>query len=71
MDDSKSELKSELKTISVVLDLIKENPKITIPLIIEKTNKSRTTIQKCIKALKEEKLIARIGGKNGGYWEIL
>ena len=39
--------------------------------MIAKTSKSRTTIQKCIKKLKEEKRIERVGGKNGGYWKIL
>ena len=48
-----------------------ENPKITIPSMIVKSGKSRTTIQKCIKKLKEEKRIERLGGKNGGIWKIL
>lgn len=71
MDDTKGELKSELKIIDIVLSLIKDNPKITIPSIIVKSGKSRTTIQKCIKKLKEEKRIERVGGKNGGVWKIL
>lgn len=71
LDDTKSELKSELKIIDIVLSLMKENPKITIPSMIVKSGKSRTTIQKCIKKLKEEKRIERLGGKNGGIWKIL
>lgn len=39
--------------------------------MIARSGKSRTTIQKSIKKLKEEKLVERIGGKNGGYWKIL
>ena len=67
----KGELKSELKSIELIYALMKENPKITIPLMITKSGKSRTTIQKCIKKLKEEKIVKRIGGKKGGYWDIL
>lgn len=67
----KSELKSELKGIELIYALMKENPKITIPSMITRSGKSRTTIQKSIKKLKEEKRVERIGGKNGGCWKIL
>ena len=66
----KSELKGELKTLRMVLDLITEDPYITIPSIIERSKKSRTTVQKCIKILKEEKCIERRGAKKGGYWVV-
>lgn len=54
-----------------VFTLIKKDPKVTIPSMILESGKSRTTIQKCIKRLKEEKRIERVGGKNGGTWKIL
>ena len=67
----KSELKGELKTLKTILDLIIENPKITTNTLVEKSGKSRSTVQKCIKILKEEACIDREGAKNGGYWIIL
>ena len=70
-NELKNELKGELKTLRSVLDLIAEDPYITIPSIMEKSKKSRTTVQKCIKILKEEKCIERQGAKKGGYWVIL
>ena len=66
-----SELKGEQKTLRMVLDLIIENPYITIPTMMEKSGKSRTTIQKCIRILKEEKYIEREGSKKGGHWLVL
>ena len=67
----KGELKGELKTLKTILDLIIENPKITTNTLVEKSGKSRSTVQKCIKILKEEACIDREGAKNGGYWIIL
>ena len=67
----KSELKGELKTLKTILDLIIENPKITTNTLVEKSGKSRSTVQKCIKILKKESCIDREGAKNGGYWIIL
>lgn len=69
--EQKSELKGEQKTLRMVLDLIIENPYITIPTMMEKSGKSRTTIQKCIRILKEEKYIEREGSKKGGHWLVL
>ena len=39
--------------------------------MMEKSGKSRTTIQKCIRILKEEKYIEREGSKKGGHWLVL
>lgn len=68
---SKSELKGELKTIKIVLDLITANPDITIDILVKKSGKSRTTVQKCIKKLKEDLCIKREGGRNEGRWIVL
>lgn len=67
----KGELKSELKTIKIILDLIRENPEATIDVLVKKSGKSRTTVQKCVRKLKEGLCIEREGGKNGGHWKLL
>ena len=67
----KSELKGELKTIRTILDLITEDPEITIVALVTKSGKSRTTVQKCIRILKEGLCIKRDGAKNGGRWIVL
>lgn len=71
VSELKSELKGELKTLRIVLDLITENPNITIPVMMERSGKSRTTIQKYIRILKEGRCIQREGGRNGGHWVVL
>ena len=62
----KGELKSELKTIKIILDLIRENPEATIDVLVKKSGKSRTTVQKCVRKLKEGLCIEREGGKRHG-----
>ena len=67
----KTDLRSELKTIKIILDLIRENPEATIDVLVKKSGKSRTTVQKCVRKLKEGLCIEREGGKNGGRWKLL
>lgn len=67
----KTELKSELKILKVVLELIEDNPLITIPLLMKKSGKSRTTVQSAIKRLKEEGRLERVGSKRNGRWKVI
>ena len=48
-----------------------KNPAITVETLVLKSGKSRTTVQKCIKKLKDGNCIKREGGKNGGCWVVL
>lgn len=63
----KNGLKSTLKT----LELIKENPLITIPELATALNKSKSAIEKQIAKLKENQQLERIGPDKGGYWQVL
>ena len=67
----KDELKGELRTLRIILDLIVEDPKATTATLVAKSGKSRTTVLKSIKILKDENCIDRVGGKKYGRWEIL
>ena len=58
------------KKWSEVLDLIKENPKITRKELSEKLEINPSAIQKHIQKLKADGLIKRIGGDKGGYWNV-
>ena len=53
------------------MDIIASDPAVTIPVIAERCGKSRTTIQTCIRLLKEENRIERIGANKGGRWVII
>ncbi len=53
-----------------ILSLIGENPHISYDKLAEKTSRSRATIRRIIKQLKEENRIERIGSDKTGYWKI-
>ncbi len=67
----KSELSGKLRTLKTILDLISESPKINTITLVERSGKSRTTIQKSIKTLKECGFIQRNGNNREGYWVII
>lgn len=67
----KDELKGELKTLRIILDLMIENPEITTMALVERSGKSRSTVQKSIRILKNEHCIDRGGGKKYGRWIVL
>lgn len=67
----KDELKGELKTLRIILDLIAEDPGATIATLVTKSGKSRSTVLKSIKVLKDEYCIDRVGGKKYGRWVVL
>ena len=50
--------------------LIKINPKITITQIMKEIGKSRSTVSRCLKQLKEEGKIRRVGSDKSGEWEV-
>ena len=64
-------VKSENDTVNdTVFLLIKQNKDITASEISEQLNLSLSTAKRKIKALKEQKLIIRIGSNKAGYWKI-
>ena len=54
----------------LVLDIIKENPNITLQEVADKIGKSLRTVKISIKALQENGVLSRAGGKKNGYWVI-
>ncbi len=63
--------KSSEKSSEKILQLIKENPKITIKELAGRLNLSTRAIEKTIFNLKEKSALKRVGPKKGGYWEVL
>jgi len=53
-----------------ILELIKANPRISYDKLVEKTGRSRATIKRMIKRLKQEGFISRIGSDKVGYWKV-
>ncbi len=65
-------VKSENDTVNdTVLDLIKQNNKITATEISEKLNISLSTTKRRLKKLKDNEIIKRIGSDKTGYWKII
>ena len=69
--DIKSDQESNQKSDQKIINLIKNNSKITIKKICEKTMLSQSGVKKIIKKLKEENRIIRVGSLKGGYWKII
>ncbi|MDR2628027.1 MAG: Fic family protein [Dysgonamonadaceae bacterium] len=53
-----------------VLELIKATPHISYDQLVEKTGRSRATIKRMIKRLKQEGYISRVGSDKTGYWKV-
>lgn len=53
-----------------IIQLMRENPQITIREMASKLGKNETTISRNIRKLKEVKLLSRIGSDKQGYWMI-
>ena len=54
-----------------IIELIKENSKITQVEMAKILGVSRDQIKRNIKKLKDANKISRIGNRNSGYWKIL
>ncbi len=68
--DSFSEASLENTRDKIVI-LLKQNPKCTIPEMMDKMGKSRDTIKKHISRLKRDNIIQRIGSTKSGYWKLI
>ena len=53
------------------MEYIQDNPKITIPELADKINKTTRTIEMAISKLKNEGRLKRIGPDKGGYWQVI
>ena len=62
--DAKSERDTE------ILNLLSNNPDITLQEIAEKIGKSLRTVKVAIKALQERGIVERVGGKKNGSWKV-
>jgi len=58
------------KTVEKIVLFMKENPKITIKELVEKTGLTRRGVEWNIAKLKEAGKIKRIGPAKGGHWEV-
>jgi ATP-dependent DNA helicase RecG len=62
--------KSRVKSRVKVIEIIVQNPSVTIPEIAAALDMSIPGIEKIIRSLKEQKRLRRIGPDKGGHWEV-
>ena len=53
-----------------IIDLVMKNPQITLDMMAEMTGKSKRTVSRLIKGLKEKKILKRIGSNKSGKWIV-
>lgn len=54
-----------------ILELIKQNPKITLEEIANVLGISKRAVEKQVKKLREANIIERIGSDRSGWWKII
>ena len=67
----KGSQKGSQKTSETILQMIKENPRITRELLAESAGISSRMVAKYIKTFQEQGLLKRIGGRKDGCWEVV
>ncbi|MCD7775206.1 MAG: winged helix-turn-helix transcriptional regulator, partial [Clostridiales bacterium] len=53
------------------LKIISENPKVTMAEIANECNVTKRTVERTIKALREQGKVVREGGKRYGHWNVI
>ena len=69
--EQESSLKSSLKSLQKILELISASPSITISEIADRLGMTKRGVDKNIKRLKEQGVIRRVGPDKGGHWEVI
>ena len=59
------------KVAQSTLELIIQNPNITIKQLSEDLSLSERTVNNRLNLLKKEGFIVRVGSKTSGYWEVI
>ena len=67
----KSSVKGSVKSSVKIIEMMKENPEITIPMIAEMLHKTTRAIEKSIAKLQSNGFVKRVGPDKGGHWEIM
>jgi len=66
----KTREKTVEKTREKIINLMRENPHITVKEIVRETGLSRRGVEWNISKLKKKNTIKRIGPARGGHWEV-
>lgn len=59
------------KTAAAVLELLADDPNLSVPQLAKRLEKSELTIHRAIRVLREAGRLERIGPDKGGYWKVV
>ncbi len=59
------------KTPAAILELLKEEPDLSIPELAIRLHKSESAIERAIRRLRESGRLERMGPAKGGSWKVL
>jgi predicted HTH transcriptional regulator len=68
---AKTPMKTLPKTPESILDLLRDEPALTVAALAKTLGKSRSAILRAIKKLREEGRLRYVGPQKGGHWEIM
>jgi predicted transcriptional regulator len=54
----------------LIISLIADEPRISLDAIAEKIGRTRKTVQRAIKKLKDSGRVKRVGPDKTGHWEV-
>ena len=63
--------KTKIKSYQIILEMIEDNPNITIAELARRMNFSEKGIKKNLAKLKEMGKLVRVGPDRGGHWEVV
>jgi ATP-dependent DNA helicase RecG len=63
--------KPTAKTPAAVLQMLAEDPSLTVPQLAVRLKKSELTIHRAIRSLRESGRLQRIGPDKGGHWQVI
>lgn len=67
----KTPLKAPLKVPEAILQLLREQPELSIPQIARLVGKSDSAVKRATRKLRESGRLTRIGPDKGGYWKVI
>ena len=59
------------KTPLAVLQLLADDPNLSVPQLAARLTKSELTIHRAIRSLRESGDLTRIGPDKGGHWQVI
>jgi ATP-dependent DNA helicase RecG len=63
--------KTSGKTSGKIIELMRQNPSITIPELAEIIGVTERSVERNIQKLQDDKAIRRVGPAKGGHWEVM